>query len=46
MKYALTEEDMMMDSAQTASPAQLTEELTELGKCLMKHEVRHRITFR
>ncbi|XP_073338739.1 exportin-5 isoform X2 [Pagrus major] len=32
------EEDMMMDSVQTASPAQPTEELTELGKCLMKHE--------
>uniref|UniRef100_A0A3Q1GLS1 Exportin 5 n=1 Tax=Acanthochromis polyacanthus TaxID=80966 RepID=A0A3Q1GLS1_9TELE len=31
-------EDMMMDSVQTASPAQPTEELTELGKCLMKHE--------
>lgn len=38
-KCALVEEDMMMDSAQTASPAQPTEELTELGKCLMKHEV-------
>lgn len=29
---------MMMDSAQTAS-TQPTEELTELGKCLMKYEV-------
>ncbi|KAM3606596.1 uncharacterized protein V6R79_019308 [Siganus canaliculatus] len=32
------EEDMMMDPGQTTSPAQPTEELTELGKCLMKHE--------
>ncbi|CAJ1067387.1 exportin-5 [Xyrichtys novacula] len=32
------EEDMMMDSVQTVSPAQPTEELTELGKSLMKHE--------
>uniref|UniRef100_A0AAQ5YGZ7 Exportin-5 n=1 Tax=Amphiprion ocellaris TaxID=80972 RepID=A0AAQ5YGZ7_AMPOC len=31
-------EDMMMDSVQTTSPAQPTAELTELGKCLMKHE--------
>lgn len=38
-KCALAEEDMMMDSVQTPSPAQPTEELTELGKCLMKHEV-------
>ncbi|XP_028279678.1 exportin-5 [Parambassis ranga] len=37
-KEEIDEEDMMMDSAQTASPAQPTEELTELGKCLMKHE--------
>lgn len=29
----------MMDSVQAASPAQPTEELTELGKCLLKHEV-------
>uniref|UniRef100_A0A671YN45 Exportin-5 n=1 Tax=Sparus aurata TaxID=8175 RepID=A0A671YN45_SPAAU len=33
-----SKEDMMMDSVQTAAPAQPTEELTELGKCLMKHE--------
>lgn len=33
---------MMMDSVQTASSAQTTEELTELGKCLMKHEVSQR----
>lgn len=47
LKCALVEEDMMMDLVQTASPAQPTEELTELGKCLMKHEVRLRlITFR
>uniref|UniRef100_A0A665TXJ9 Exportin-5 n=1 Tax=Echeneis naucrates TaxID=173247 RepID=A0A665TXJ9_ECHNA len=31
-------EDMMMESGQTVSPAQPTEELTELGKCLLKHE--------
>ncbi|XP_030604531.1 exportin-5 [Archocentrus centrarchus] len=37
-KEEIDEEEMMMDSAQTASPAQPTEELTELGKCLMKHE--------
>lgn len=30
---------MMMDSVQSVSPAQPTEELTELGKCLLKHEV-------
>ncbi|XP_068424542.1 exportin-5 isoform X2 [Clinocottus analis] len=28
----------MMDSVQVAAPAQPTEELTELGKCLLKHE--------
>ncbi|TNN51552.1 Exportin-5 [Liparis tanakae] len=33
----LLKEDMM-DSVQAASPAQPTEELTELGKCLLKHE--------
>uniref|UniRef100_A0A3B4G5E6 Exportin 5 n=1 Tax=Pundamilia nyererei TaxID=303518 RepID=A0A3B4G5E6_9CICH len=32
------QEDMMMDSVQSVSPAQPTEELTELGKCLLKHE--------
>uniref|UniRef100_UPI0037E7BD73 exportin-5 n=1 Tax=Semicossyphus pulcher TaxID=241346 RepID=UPI0037E7BD73 len=32
------EDDMMMDSVQMVSPAQPTEELTELGKCLLKHE--------
>ncbi|XP_059215577.1 exportin-5 [Centropristis striata] len=37
-KEEIDEEDMMMDSVQAASPAQPTEELTELGKCLMKHE--------
>uniref|UniRef100_A0A7N6F791 Importin N-terminal domain-containing protein n=1 Tax=Anabas testudineus TaxID=64144 RepID=A0A7N6F791_ANATE len=31
-------EDMMMDSVQSSLPAQPTAELTELGKCLMKHE--------
>lgn len=31
---------MMMDSVQTASSTQPTEELTDLGKCLLKHEVR------
>ncbi|XP_062286066.1 exportin-5 [Scomber scombrus] len=37
-KEEIDEEDMMMDSVQTASSTQPTEELTELGKCLMKHE--------
>lgn len=37
-KEEAEEEEMMMDSAQTQTPAQPTEELTELGKCLMKHE--------
>ncbi|KAM7385564.1 hypothetical protein PAMP_001643 [Pampus punctatissimus] len=37
-KEEMDEEDVMMDSVQTASSAQPTEELTELGKCLMKHE--------
>uniref|UniRef100_A0A672FL77 Exportin 5 n=1 Tax=Salarias fasciatus TaxID=181472 RepID=A0A672FL77_SALFA len=36
-KLAVIEEEMM-DSTQTPSTAQPTEELTELGKCLMKHE--------
>ncbi|KAK9541525.1 hypothetical protein VZT92_001560 [Zoarces viviparus] len=36
-KEEMDEEDMM-DSVQAASPAQPTEELTELGKCLLKHE--------
>lgn len=39
LKWSRVEEDVMMDSVQTASTAQPTEELTELGKCLMKHEV-------
>uniref|UniRef100_A0A665TXG6 Exportin 5 n=1 Tax=Echeneis naucrates TaxID=173247 RepID=A0A665TXG6_ECHNA len=38
MKCSCVEEDMMMESGQTVSPAQPTEELTELGKCLLKHE--------
>ncbi len=29
----------MMDSVQMAPATQATEELTELGKCMMKHEV-------
>ncbi|XP_041645980.1 exportin-5 [Cheilinus undulatus] len=37
-KEEVDDEDMVMDSVQTAPPAQPTEELTELGKCLMKHE--------
>ncbi|XP_029376721.1 exportin-5 isoform X1 [Echeneis naucrates] len=37
-KEEVDEEDMMMESGQTVSPAQPTEELTELGKCLLKHE--------
>ncbi|TKS85625.1 Exportin-5 [Collichthys lucidus] len=36
-KEEMEEDDMMTDSAQTAS-TQPTEELTELGKCLMKYE--------
>lgn len=28
-----------MDAVQTAQPAQSSTELTELGKCLLKHEV-------
>ncbi|KAM9365594.1 exportin-5 isoform 1-T2 [Pholidichthys leucotaenia] len=35
---APAEEDMMMDSVQMTAAAPQTEELTELGKCLMKHE--------
>ncbi|KAM9848137.1 exportin-5 [Aulostomus maculatus] len=38
IKEEIDEEDVMMDSVQTASPAQPTEELTELGKCLLRHE--------
>ncbi|XP_028325256.1 exportin-5 [Gouania willdenowi] len=37
-KEEIEEEDMMMDLAQTPSAAQPTVELTELGKCFMKHE--------
>uniref|UniRef100_A0A7N6B250 Importin N-terminal domain-containing protein n=1 Tax=Anabas testudineus TaxID=64144 RepID=A0A7N6B250_ANATE len=37
-KEEIDEEDMMMDSVQSSLPAQPTAELTELGKCLMKHE--------
>ncbi|XP_026165661.1 exportin-5 [Mastacembelus armatus] len=37
-KEEIEEDDMMMDSVPSASPAQSTEELTELGKCLMKDE--------
>ncbi|XP_036978586.1 exportin-5 isoform X1 [Acanthopagrus latus] len=37
-KEEIEEDDMMMDSVQTGAPAQPTDELTELGKCLMKHE--------
>lgn len=39
LKSVFVEEDMMMDSVQSSLPAQPTAELTELGKCLMKHEV-------
>uniref|UniRef100_A0A7N6B9U9 Importin N-terminal domain-containing protein n=1 Tax=Anabas testudineus TaxID=64144 RepID=A0A7N6B9U9_ANATE len=38
LKSVFVEEDMMMDSVQSSLPAQPTAELTELGKCLMKHE--------
>ncbi|XP_071378598.1 exportin-5 [Centroberyx affinis] len=37
-KEEVEEEDMMTDSGQSASPSQPTDELTELGKCLVKHE--------
>ncbi|KAK2824326.1 hypothetical protein Q5P01_021501 [Channa striata] len=37
-KEEIDEEDMMMDSVQSPFPAQPTAELTELGKCLMKHD--------
>ncbi|AWP13965.1 putative exportin-5 [Scophthalmus maximus] len=37
-KEEIEDEDMMMDSVQTAPPAQPTDELTDLGKCLTKHE--------
>lgn len=37
-KEELEEDDMMTDSGQTAAQAPPTEDLTELGKCLMKHE--------
>ncbi|KAK2921849.1 exportin-5 [Channa argus] len=37
-KEEIDEEDMMMDSALLPFPAQPTAELTELGKCLLKHD--------
>ncbi|XP_041866910.1 exportin-5 [Melanotaenia boesemani] len=37
-KEEIDEEDVTMDSVQMASPAHPADELTELGKCLMKHE--------
>ncbi|XP_071764269.1 exportin-5 [Centroberyx gerrardi] len=37
-KEEVEEEDMMTDSGQSVSPSQPTDELTELGKCLVKHE--------
>ncbi|XP_012736066.2 exportin-5 [Fundulus heteroclitus] len=37
-KEEIDEEDVVMDSVQVASSPQPMEELTELGKCLMKHE--------
>ncbi|XP_034537797.1 exportin-5 [Notolabrus celidotus] len=37
-KEEADEDDMMMDSVQTATPGPPTEELTELGKSLLKHE--------
>lgn len=37
-KEEVDDEDMMMDTVQTATPAQPTEDMTELGKCLIKHE--------
>ncbi|XP_014843037.1 PREDICTED: exportin-5 [Poecilia mexicana] len=38
IKEEIDEEDVMMESVQVASSPQPTEELSELGKCLMKHE--------
>ncbi|KAM9726861.1 exportin-5 [Menidia menidia] len=37
-KEEMDEEDVMMDAAQTATPAHPSDELTELGKCLLKDE--------
>ncbi|PWA25810.1 hypothetical protein CCH79_00001679 [Gambusia affinis] len=37
-KEEIDEEDVVMESVQVASSPQPTEELSELGKCLMKHE--------
>ncbi|XP_054885590.1 exportin-5 [Poeciliopsis prolifica] len=37
-KEEIDEEDVMMESVQVSSSPQPTEELSELGKCLMKHE--------
>ncbi|XP_076017062.1 exportin-5 isoform X2 [Genypterus blacodes] len=37
-KEEVDEDDMMMDSVQPVSANQPTEDLTDLGKCLMKHE--------
>ncbi|XP_055358363.1 exportin-5 [Betta splendens] len=37
-KEEIDEEDMIMDSVQTTYSAQPVADLTELGKCLMKHE--------
>ncbi|XP_072247044.1 exportin-5 [Leuresthes tenuis] len=37
-KEEIDEEDVMMEAGQTASAAHPTDELTELGKCLMKDE--------
>ncbi|XP_008427784.1 exportin-5 [Poecilia reticulata] len=38
IKEEIDEEDVMMESVQVASSPQPTEELSELGRCLMKHE--------
>ncbi|XP_014907853.1 exportin-5 [Poecilia latipinna] len=38
IKEEIDEEDVMMESVQVASSPQPTDELSELGKCLMKHE--------
>lgn len=38
-KFPLTDDEMMMESEQVAPTGQGTENLTELGKCLLKHEV-------
>ena len=37
--FLWAEEEMMTDLVQTAVSGQPAEDLTELGKCILKHEV-------